>query len=118
MPDVIAVRTGRKPQARAPIPITHTADTVATRGVEVVYYIRLSPTRVKIGTTKNLVLRCRQLVPNGGRSAVLAYEIGGRALERQRHQQFAHLRTDGCETFRTGRDLIEHIKATRAALEA
>lgn len=101
-----------------PVRVTDRSDVNSTKGVEVVYYVRLSPTRIKIGTTANLLLRCRQLVPNGGRTAVLAYEYGGRELERERHSQFGHLRIGRTEQFRTGRDLIEHIQSVRAALAA
>lgn len=99
-----------------PVRVTNRSDVNSTKGVEVVYYVKLSSTRIKIGTTANLLLRCRQLVPGAGRAAVLAYEYGGRSLERERHQQFSHLRIGKTEQFRTGRDLMDHIRSMREAL--
>ncbi|WP_244972481.1 GIY-YIG nuclease family protein [Paramicrobacterium fandaimingii] len=70
--------------------------------VDVVYYIRWNE-RVKIGTTGN---------PKGRLSALwhhdlLAFERGGRKLERARHIQFADLR-EGGEWFTAHPRLLEH----------
>jgi len=83
----------------------------------VVYYIRLSADRIKIGTTVNLKLRLTNL--HIRRDAVLATEPGSYDLERARHQQFADLRyTDGkatrqLEDFEPGQVLLDHIAMLR-----
>lgn len=85
----------------------------ATRGVEVVYYIRVADDEIKIGTSANMLERAnRHGLP--GKKAILAIEFGGRDLERQRHQQFAHLRIGRTERFRPGVDLLAHIDALHA----
>lgn len=72
---------------------------------QVVYYL-LFADRVKVGTTGDLATRL-QNIPH---DEVLVTEPGGYALERQRHQEFAHLRVFG-EWFRHEGSLVEHIKA-------
>lgn len=88
----------------------------ATKGVEVVYYVRMQDGTVKIGTSADFLSRIRRhgLPGMRGKDRVLAIEFGGRALERKRHQQFAHLRIGKTERFRIGADLIDHIKSIRA----
>lgn len=76
----------------------------------VVYYIRRG-NMVKIGTTKNLRERLNGLMPD----EVLAIEPGGRALERERHAQFADLRSGArSEYFFPGVALQRHIAHVRA----
>lgn len=77
-----------------------------------VYYVRFSD-RVKIGTTHNLAKRLAD-VPH---DEVLATEPGGLILERQRHEQFAHLRVHR-EWFTLTPELADHIAAVRAREDA
>ena len=83
----------------------------------VVYYIRLSADRIKIGTTTNMTMRLSGLRVR--RDAVLATEPGSYDLERARHQQFADLRyTDGkasrqLEDFAPEQVLLDHIAMLR-----
>jgi len=97
--------------AKASRPIDRRPLIEAIRGVHVVYYVKFSPTRIKIGTTGTLIERLYHLGKH--RSDVMAIEFGSYALERERHQQFAHLRTEGSEMFRTGRDLLDHMAELR-----
>lgn len=69
-----------------------------------VYYIRRADNLVKIGFSTNVEVRMRDL----GVWDLLVTEPGGRALERERHEQFADLRVRG-EWFRYERPLIEHV---------
>lgn len=83
---------------------------------EVVYYLRFGD-RVKIGTTKNLAKR----LPDIPHDEVLATEPGGVYVERQRHQQFRHLRAKvghNREWFTLTPELAEHIAAVRARQDA
>lgn len=70
--------------------------------VEVVYYIRFDD-RVKIGTSANP----RQRLAALWHQELLAFELGGRAVERRRHQQFADLRLGG-EWFGAEPALLAH----------
>lgn len=77
----------------------------------VVYYVQLGEW-IKIGYSKNLRARLHQLRAEPGH--VLAVEPGGRSIEEQRHQQFAHLRPRAkWENFAPAEDLAEHIAALR-----
>ncbi len=76
---------------------------------EVVYYMRIG-NRVKIGWSTNLPGRLATINPE----ELLAVEPGGLAVERQRHRQFAHLRTHG-EWFQLTEALTEHIGSLRSA---
>lgn len=76
---------------------------------EVVYYMRLG-NRAKIGTSRNLQSRLRCFNPED----CMAYELGGRSLERRRHQQFHHLRVVG-EWFDLNSELTRHINALDVA---
>ncbi len=73
--------------------------------MEVVYYLRYAD-RIKIGTSG----RPRQRVAAIRHDELLAFELGGRSLEQQRHRQFAALR-EGGEWFRAGPELLKHIAA-------
>lgn len=72
-----------------------------------VYYLALSPTTVKIGTTTNLPQRLTALRTE--MQYVLAVEPGGRDVERMRHQQFAAERIGRREDFRVSDALQAHI---------
>jgi hypothetical protein len=76
----------------------------ATEPEDVVYYI-LFGNRVKIGMSASLRSRLDSL-PRGVK--VLATEPGGRAVERERHDQFAGCRVGG-EWFRATPALLHHI---------
>lgn len=109
-------RSSWRTQPRAKTPASTKA---ATKGVSVVYYIRLDGGLVKIGTTTNLMERIRHAGLPGMRNKdrVLAVEFGGRDLERERHAEFNHLRVAGAgETFQPGGDLLAHIERLRDAL--
>lgn len=80
-----------------------------------VYYLldanRLSQ-RIKIGYTNSLGARLNALAADTmmrQRPIVLALEEGGTKLERERHDQFRHLRTMG-EWFEYGQDLDAHLR--------
>jgi len=72
-------RVGDVPDPELPLP-----------RVDVVYYLRYAD-RVKIGTSTNP----RQRLAAIWHDELLAFERGGRALERERHRQFAELREGG-----------------------
>jgi hypothetical protein len=83
----------------------------ADSGQNVVYYVQVPGDLIKIGTTSNMRGRLSGLtarVPD-----VLACEPGGYDVERQRHQQFAHLRWRDTERFKDCPELREHIAAIR-----
>jgi hypothetical protein len=77
-----------------------------------VYYMRIG-NRVKIGWSTNVEKRRAAINPE----EVMAVERGGYALEQQRHDEFASLRTHG-EWFRLEEPLTSHIEALRAAARA
>lgn len=79
--------------------------------VDVVYYIRYDD-RVKIGTSADPRQRLRAL----WHQELLAFERGGRELERQRHNQFAELR-EGGEWFRADPLLLRHALSIRAGVD-
>jgi len=72
--------------------------------VDVVYYLRYRD-RIKIGTTANP----RQRFASLPHDEVLAFELGGRALEQRRHAQFAAYRIPHTEWFETNEALVRHI---------
>jgi hypothetical protein len=77
----------------------------------IVYYIRLTGDRIKIGWTTDLNKR---LVTFRARAAdVLAIEPGGRSLEAQRHRQFGHCRIGRSEDFNEDPALLAHIESLR-----
>lgn len=73
--------------------------------VEVVYYLRWEQ-RIKIGTSSHP----RQRLAAIWHQELLAFEQGGRELERRRHVQFAELR-EGGEWFRADPRLLAHAEA-------
>lgn len=76
--------------------------------LDVVYYLRLDE-RVKIGTT----FAPRQRFAVLPHDEVLAFERGGRALERQRHAEFADDRLGTSEWFAFSPRLRAHTTALR-----
>ncbi|MCT9819524.1 GIY-YIG nuclease family protein [Microbacterium sp. W1N] len=85
-------RVGDVPDPDLPLPV-----------VEVVYYIRWGD-RVKIGTSRQPRRRLAVL----WHEELLAFERGGRMLERRRHLEFAELRLGG-EWFAADPRLLAHI---------
>lgn len=84
-----------------------------TYGAHVVYYVVVRPGVVKIGTTSSLTGRLQglRLRPED----VLAAEPGDRRVEKQRHEQFDHLRIQKrWEDFTLTDDLQAHIDAVAA----
>ena len=78
--------------------------------VDVVYYLRWQD-RVKIGTTANP----RQRFAAIRHEELLAFERGGRQLERRRHAQFAADRfTTGSEWFSLSPAILEHLEVLTA----
>lgn len=74
-----------------------------------VYYVRLGPARIKIGYTSNLKSRLGALRVHP--SALLAWEPGGRDVEKQRHQDFAAERiTSRLEDFQDSPRLLAWIE--------
>ncbi len=76
-------------------------------GKAVVYYMLFGRT-IKIGTTADIYQRMRQLRPD----RLLATEPGYRDLEKERHEQFRHLKLDDGrnEYFHAGADLLRFIR--------
>ncbi|RFA23570.1 GIY-YIG nuclease family protein [Subtercola boreus] len=77
---------------------------VRVERVEVVYYIR-SGDRIKIGTSANP----RQRLGSLFYEELLAFERGGRLLERRRHERFASARVPRSEWFAVHPELSSHI---------
>ena len=75
--------------------------------IDVVYYIRFDE-RVKIGTSR----RPRQRLASIRHDELLAFERGGRAVEQQRHRDFASIR-EGGEWFTFTVELRAHVTALR-----
>ncbi|MCW4384929.1 GIY-YIG nuclease family protein [Salinibacterium sp. SYSU T00001] len=75
--------------------------------IDVVYYLRFER-RVKIGTSAHPRKRLAAI----RHDELLAVEPGGRALEQQRHREFAALR-EGGEWFTLTGELAEHVSALR-----
>lgn len=75
--------------------------------VEVVYYLRYRD-RVKIGTSAGP----RRRLASIRHEELLAFECGGRTLERERHRQFAEIR-EGGEWFTFTAELREHTATLR-----
>lgn len=72
----------------------------------VVYYVKIG-NHIKIGCTADFANRMSSLMPD----RIFGTEPGDRNLERERHEQFAHLRSKGREYFDPGEDLMTHIVA-------
>jgi hypothetical protein len=81
--------------------------------IDVVYYLRLDE-RVKIGTTYHPHRRFAALPHD----EVLAFERGGRGLERQRHTEFADDRLGSSEWFALTPRLRDHIAGLAAGQNA
>lgn len=77
----------------------------------IVYYIRLTGDRIKIGWTTDLNKRLAAFRARA--SDVLAIEPGGRSLEAQRHRQFGHCRIGRSEDFNEDPALLAHIESLR-----
>lgn len=76
----------------------------------IVYYIQRG-LLIKIGTTANPHARFRALLPD----EILAFEPGGRPVERRRHRQFDYLRLNvNREYFQSATELIEFARSLRA----
>ncbi|RIJ52219.1 GIY-YIG nuclease family protein [Clavibacter lycopersici] len=87
----------------------HPDGELAAPRVEVVYYIRFGD-RMKIGTSANP----RQRLGTLRHDELLAFERGGREVERARHVQFARQRFDRTEWFDLDARLREHVVALAA----
>lgn len=81
--------------------------------IDVVYYLRLDE-RVKIGTT----FTPRQRFAVLPHDEVLAFERGGRTLERQRHAEFAEDRLGTSEWFALSPRIRAHVDALAAGRDA
>lgn len=79
--------------------------------IDIVYYLGYAD-RVKIGTTVNPRRRFAAIRHDD----VLAFERGGRSLERLRHAQFAEERFGGSEWFAASPALSAHIEAVRGGV--
>ena len=79
--------------------------------VDVVYYLRFQD-RIKIGTSSNPRSRLAQLRYD----ELLAFELGDRTVEQQRHAQFADYRFPGSEWFHEHRALAKHIRSLRVGV--
>ncbi|MCR2817101.1 GIY-YIG nuclease family protein [Microbacterium jiangjiandongii] len=77
--------------------------------IDVVYYLRFDA-RVKIGTSAQPRRRLAAI----WHDELLAFERGGRAVEQQRHREFASLR-EGGEWFTLTGPLTSHVAGLRAA---
>lgn len=83
-------------------------------GASVVYYVKLDENRIKIGFTSKPRERLRAFRVHP--SALLAYEPGGRDVERQRHTMFAAERLGArVEEFEPSERLMEWIADLRKA---
>lgn len=79
--------------------------------VAVVYYLRFDD-RVKIGTSTQPRKRLGAI----WHQELLAFERGGRDVERRRHEQFAALR-EGGEWFRADASLLDHATTLAAGID-
>lgn len=87
--------------------------------LQVVYYLERidRPMQIKIGTTKDLRTRIRELGARGRTVTLLATEPGGVVIERRRHEQFADLRLDG-EWFSARSPLVEWVEHLKVLAKA
>lgn len=105
--DVVLAERNRQAEARAE------ARRTGKGRDSVVYYVRLSDDRIKIGFTSRLRERMGALRVHP--SDLLAVEPGGRDVERERHAQFAKDRISArFEDFRPSVELLQWIRSTRA----
>lgn len=82
----------------------------------VVYYLRVGPETVKIGTTIRLATRIQQL--RSQPDYVMAVELGGYEVEHQRHKEFATERHGRREDFRLTARLLAHIDDIAASSDS
>jgi hypothetical protein len=76
----------------------------------VIYFAQTPTGSIKIGHTKKLTDRLRELEDHYGASLMLlGTKIGGRAMERKLHSRFASLRLGRTEQFRPGPKLMAFI---------
>ncbi|MFT7711772.1 GIY-YIG nuclease family protein [Clavibacter tessellarius] len=87
----------------------HADGELAPPRVDVVYYIRFGD-RMKIGTSANP----RQRLGALRHDELLAFERGGRAVERARHERFARQRYARTEWFALDAELRAHVAALAA----
>jgi hypothetical protein len=87
----------------------HPDGELAAPRVDVVYYIRFGD-RMKIGTSANP----RQRLGTLRHDELLAFELGGRSVERARHARFARQRYDRTEWFALDGELRAHVAALAA----
>ena len=78
----------------------------------VVYYVRLTGQRIKIGWTADLDTRMKSFRARA--ADILALEPGGYEVETRRHRQFAHLRIGRSEEFAESDEMLAHIESLRA----
>ena len=88
-------------------PKPDTSDMPEREDTSLVYYLRLGPHTVKIGTTKNLTQRICHLRTD--MDYLMAVEPGSLELEKRRHGEFAPERLGRREDFRLTPRLHEHI---------
>jgi hypothetical protein len=87
-------------------------DSLVPRPVEVVYYLlRPDQGSVKIGTSRDVLVRYRQLSNSRTLLHLAAVEPGSGMVEGRRHRQFGSLRTPGTEWFRGAPVLLDHVAA-------
>ncbi|MEU0236760.1 hypothetical protein ABZ234_03650 [Nocardiopsis sp. NPDC006198] len=94
--------------------LRQTRKTNADSRPKFVYYVRLRPGCIKIGYSADVRGRIHTFRV-WDEDELLAVEPGGRAMERERHLQFGHIRQRfDLEEFDEAPDLMEHIAAVRA----
>ena len=96
--------------------LTGVTDRTATRGLSIVYYLRLPDGLIKIGTTSRPLDRIGEHRRKSGSVEVLAIEFGDDQLERMRHNQFRSWRVGRAEHFEPSTELQAHIDGLRAEL--
>lgn len=89
----------------------HALPLVASSYAPCVYYIYRRDGAIRIGYTENLCRRLGEHAEDWGVVVLLAYEVGPKALEKERLRQFDHLKVMmGSEDWFTPHpDLLEHI---------
>lgn len=103
-----AIHVGRQRHAAPPEELS-AEERIAPAFKSIVYYLLRGPL-VKIGTTRRPESRFASLMPD----RIMAIEPGDRSVERERHQQFKHLRHGTSEYFSQGDDLAAYIDTVRA----
>ena len=85
---------------------------VLRRSQSIVYYVRFTGGRIKIGTTVDLLRRLTEM--RARVVDVLATEPGGFDVEARRHRKFSHLRDGRSEDFNEDPSLLAHVDAVLA----